>query len=217
MTAWTAIFDWDGVIIDSSRQHEQSWQQLAKEEHRQLPPEFFLRSFGMKNHSIIPNLLGWTTDPKEIQRLSDRKETLYREIILKEAIEPLPGVVAFLNRLKKASIPCVIASSTPRKNIESVIDQLKLRAYFQAIVSGEDVVHGKPHPEVFLLAAGQIGMPADRCLVFEDAHVGVQAAQEAKMKVVAVATTHPAETLQDADRIVTRLDELEPAEIAGWF
>jgi beta-phosphoglucomutase-like phosphatase (HAD superfamily) len=85
------------------------------------------------------------------------------------------------------------------------------------MVSAEDVTHGKPDPEVFLLAAQKLGMSPNRCVVFEDAHVGIEAARAAGMKVVGVATTHPADALQGADRVVRQLDELSVAELNQWF
>jgi beta-phosphoglucomutase family hydrolase len=214
---WGAVFDWDGVIIDSSRQHEKSWEMLATEEKRQLPPNHFKQSFGMKNEKIIPELLQWTTDPPEIRRLSLRKEALYREIVRTSGIGPLPGVLQWLDSLRAASIPCVIASSTHRENIACTLGVLGLEQYFPAIVSAEDVKHGKPDPEVFLLAARKIGVPPDHCIVFEDAHVGIEAARAAGMKVVGVATTHPAESLQGADRVVQRMDELTVQGLNGWW
>lgn len=217
MSLWAAIFDWDGVIIDSSRQHEQSWQRLAEEQKRSLPPGFFLRSFGMKNEKIIPELLGWATETNEIQQLSLRKEALYREIIAREGIAPLSGVVNLLRELQQEAVPCAVASSTPRENIDCVIDKLGIREFFQAMVCGQDVKHGKPNPEVFLLAARKVGTPPRQCVVFEDAHVGIEAAIAGGMKVVGVATTHPAESLKGADRVVRRLDELTVAELCGWF
>ena len=217
MQNWAAIFDWDGVIIDSSRQHEQSWEQLAREEKRALPPNFFKRSFGMKNERIIPELLAWTNDAAHVRQLSDRKEEIYRELILHDRIVPLPGVVEWLDTLRAATIPCAIGSSTPHENIRCVIDRLALRDYFRATVAGQDVTHGKPNPEVFRLAARKLGVPPARCVVFEDAHVGLEAARAGGMKVVGVATTHPAESLRDADRVVRRMDELTVAEISAWF
>jgi len=217
MQTWAAIFDWDGVVIDSSRQHERGWEMLATEEGHVLPAGLFQRSFGMKNDRVITELLGWTRDPERIRRLSYRKEQLYRELIQHDHIAPLPGVVAWLNVLRAACVPCAIASSTPRGNIECVIDALNLRDFFAGTVAAEDVMQGKPHPEVFLLAARNFGAPPARCVVFEDAHVGIEAARAAGMKVVGVATTHPAETLRDADRVVHRLDELSVAEIGTWF
>jgi beta-phosphoglucomutase family hydrolase len=214
---WAAIFDWDGVIVDSSRQHEAGWEVLAAEAGRGLPPGFFLKSFGMKNQTVIPELLGWTQDPAEIERLSRRKEALYREFISRDRIAPLPGVIPFLDQLKAAGVPCAVASSTPRENIECVMDTLGLREYFQAIVAAEDVHRGKPDPEVFLLAARKLGSRPERSVVFEDAHVGVAAARNAGMNVVALATTHPAESLRGADRVVRCLDGLTLEEIESLW
>lgn len=208
MKPFGVIFDWDGVIIDSSRQHEKSWQQLAGEEKHSLAKDFFLRSFGMKNENIIPNLLGWTSDPAEVRRLSLRKEEIYREILCRDAVKPLPGVLHLLESLSADAIPCAIASSTPLANIECVIDRLGIRRHFRAMVTGEDVTRGKPDPEVFLLAAQKLELPPSKCVVIEDAHVGVEAARNAGMKVLAVATTHPAATLADANMVVNWLSEV---------
>jgi len=214
---WGAVFDWDGVVIDSSKHHEASWERLAVEETKILPPDHFIRGFGMKNEVIIPNLLGWAQDADEIRRMSLRKEALYREIVVEKGIAPLPGVENWLKALAEAGIPCVIGSSTHRINIDVSLERLGFTHYFQEIVTAEDVSHGKPHPEVFLKAAGKIGVKPERCVVFEDAHVGIQAARAANMKVVAVATTNKAEELTAADRVVHRLDEMKPEELAAWF
>ena len=215
--AFGAIFDWDGVIIDSSRQHEKSWNLLAAEEQRKLSEDFFRRSFGMKNEDILPGLLGWTRDAEQIRRLSKRKEELYRQIITSDQISLLPGIKDLLAALQRESVPCAIASSTPRANIECVIDRLGIRAYFPVIVTGEDVRQGKPNPEVFLLAANRLGIAPAQCVVFEDADVGVEAALAGNMKVIAVATTHPASSLKDAHLVVSTLEHVNLKVIAGVF
>jgi beta-phosphoglucomutase family hydrolase len=217
MQQWAAIFDWDGVIVDSSRAHELSWEQLAELENRALPPNHFKRSFGMRNEQIFPEILRWTTDPAEIKRLAHLKEELFRDIIRKNGITPILGVAEFLDQLRATSVPCAIGSSTPRENIDCVMEMIGLRSHFGVIVAGEDVTRGKPNPEVFLLAASRLGVSPNRCVVFEDAHVGIEAAHAARMKVVGVATTHLASSLADADRVVQRLNELRLDEIACWF
>jgi len=205
---WAAVFDWDGVIVDSSRAHAESWVRLAREESRSLPPDHFRRGFGMKNEVIIPKLLAWATDPQDIRRLSLRKEALYREIIREQGIESLPGARPFLESLRTSGVPCAVGSSTHRVNITTALEVLGLTGFFRAIVSAEDVHHGKPDPEVFLVAARKLDTPPGRCVVFEDAHAGIDAARNAGMKVVAVATTNKAAALGHADRVVHRLDEL---------
>jgi len=214
---WGAIFDWDGVIIDSSRQHEESWDRLALEIKKPLPEGHFKAGFGRKNEFIIPNILHWTDDPAEIRRLSLRKEELYREIVKEKGLEPLPGVRTWLDHLAAAGIPCAIGSSTHRKNIEVSLDVLGFRSFFREIVSAEDVSKGKPDPEVFLKAAEKLGMDPSRCVVFEDAHVGIEAAHRAGMRAIAVATTNPLSELGKADLAVIRLDEIPIEKINAWF
>lgn len=217
MSNFGAIFDWDGVVIDSSSAHEESWDRLAKEEGRPLPAGHFKAGFGRKSEYIILNILGWTGVPEEARRLSGRKEELYRAVIRERGIEPLPGVRAFLERLGAASVPCAIGSSTERKNIDTVLSLVGLGGHFRAIVSADDVTIGKPNPQVFLLAAQRIGVPAANCVVFEDALVGLEAARAGGMKAVGVATTHPPESLTGADLVVRRLDELGVDALARLF
>ena len=214
---WAAIFDWDGVIINSIRQHEAAWQRLAKEEKLPMPADAFRRGFGMKNDRIIPEVLGWTMDDAEIRRLSQRKEALYRTILQEAGIESLPGVNAFLGALNMAAVPRAIASSTEYENIRVALDLIGLRDYFDVIISAEDVSRGKPDPEVFLLAAEKLAVPATHCVVFEDAVVGIEAGHAAGMKVVAVTSTNPRAALQAADRVVTQLDRLSIKELSAWF
>src|SRR5690606_28442149 len=107
---FAALFDWDGVVLDSSRHHELSWERLAAETGLPLPAGYFKRSFGMKNEAILPEILNWAHDGDSIRRFSLRKEELYREIIRTDGIDPLPGVRVWLERLRDAGIPCAIGS-----------------------------------------------------------------------------------------------------------
>lgn len=212
---WGAIFDWDGVIIDSAALHEQSWHRLARELGTTIGPDSFIRGFGMKSARIIEEIHRWSHDPTEIARLTNRKEALYREIVDQSDIAPLPGVVEWLHRLAEAGVACAVASSTHRLNIDAVLSRIGLQDAFRAIVSAEDVLHGKPNPEVFLKAAEKLALAATRCVVFEDAHVGIEAAHAAGMKVVAVANTHPAAELSAADLVVRRLDHLSIEQVTA--
>lgn len=214
---WGAIFDWDGVLINSARHHEESWELLAREENKVLPADHFKRGFGMKNTTIIPELLKWTRDPAEVERMSLRKEVLYREVMKARGIELLPGALNFLQFLKKTGVPCVIGSSTHRLNITTAFDHLNLWPYFAEIVSAEDINRGKPDPQVFLVAASKIDRAPSHCVVFEDAHVGVQAARSGGMHVVAVTTTNPASEFKDVDRVVDQLDQIPPELWTEWF
>lgn len=212
-----ALFDWDGVIIDSSAQHEKSWRRLAEEIGKPLPPDHFVRGFGMKNQAIIPQILRWTDDPGEIDAYSLRKESLYRDIIRAEGIRPLPGVIELLRMLDERGAACAVASSTHRENIEVVFDAIGVRPFFHAVVSAEDVGRGKPDPEVFLKSAGKIGCPPEHCLVFEDAQVGIEAGLAAGARVVAVATTNPLEALGQAHLAVRSLADCRWEDLVALF
>ena len=209
------IFDWDGVIIDSSAAHEESWHLLFKELGKLLPDGFFKKTFGMRNQQLIPAWFDFVKpdDLAEIKRLGDRKEELYRDILKRDGIAPMPGVLPLLRELKERNIPCAIGSSSPRMNIEFVMQNAGLENLFDAIVSAEDVTLGKPHPQVFLLAAEKIGVKPESCIVFEDAHVGIEAGKRAEMKVLAVATTHPIGSLLQADAAFENLDGLTVARV----
>jgi beta-phosphoglucomutase family hydrolase len=212
------LFDWDGVIIDSSAHHEKAWEKLGEEERRELPADHFKRGFGMKNERIIPAVLGWTSDPDEVERLSLRKEELYRAVVKTCGIEPLPGVKEFLRRLTAANVPFALGSSTHRLNIDTILNVLGMAETVTVIVSADDVSHGKPNPEVFLAGARRVDRAPQHCVVFEDAFVGLEAGRAGGMKVVGVATTHPVEALiPKADRVVRRLDELSVVDLLALW
>ncbi|MEM1443512.1 MAG: HAD family phosphatase [Verrucomicrobiota bacterium] len=212
------VFDLDGVLIDSHNQHEASWFLLADEIGKPLTKEQFKESFGMRNEMCIPDVFGWTTreEIEKIAEFGDRKEELYRKLLAEDGLTPLPGVISFVNALTTAGIPISLGSSTSRKNIEVCFATTGLDQYFCEHYTGaEDVTRGKPAPDVFLEAARKIDRDPARCVVLEDAHVGVEAALAAGMKAIAVTTTHPRETFLDsgASLIVDSLEELSPSTI----
>jgi len=208
------LFDWDGVVIDSHAQHEESWGLLSAEIDQALPEGFMKQTFGMRNQTIfplwMPHLEG---KDAEIIALGNRKEELYREILRRDGIEALPGVKDFLKAARVVGIPASVGSSTPRKNIDTVIEMAGLEGLFDAIVSADDVQRGKPDPEVFLKGAAKLNRKPERCVVFEDAFVGIQAGKSGGMKVVGIASTHPIEKLTEADFALDNLKGVSPLEL----
>ena len=211
--AFGCIFDWDGVIADSSAQHIEAWKLVAEKEHLIFRDELFRQSFGMKSEQIIPDLFQWTHDNAEVRRLDRKKEKIYRELVIANGTGTFPGVREFLTMLKQHGISCIIGSSAPRANVTTALDFLGFSDFFSGIVCGEDVTLGKPDPQIFLTAAQRIGLQPRECIVFEDALVGVAAARAGGMKVVAVTATYKRSELSAADRIVDRLDELTFAQL----
>ncbi|MBN1404150.1 MAG: HAD family phosphatase [Opitutales bacterium] len=215
-----ALFDWDGVVVDSSAAHKESWEILAREEGLPLEADHFAKSFGRTNKVIIPEVYRWTNVPSEIARIGDRKEVLYREIISSMPAEKLalPGAVELLHALKAAGIPAAVGSSTARDNITLILGKLGIADCFGGMITAENVSRGKPDPEVFLKGAEVLGVAPADCVVFEDAVYGVEAAMAGGMKSVAVLTTHSRECfVGKASLIVDRLTEITLPKLAALW
>jgi len=217
MSNFSVIFDWDGVIIDSKDLHRKSWHRCAKELGFDFTDAHFDKIFGLKNIIVIPDFLGWTTDPGKIKEISDFKEELYRELLYNAGRILIPGVEALIIELEERDIRMAIGSSTDLINIETVLNTLPIKHAFSKIVSAEDVFKGKPDPEVFLTAAAGLSAKPDQCVVLEDSPAGIEAAKRAGMKSVGVGTTHPVELLNQADMIVCSIESLQLKEIEKLF
>ena len=208
-----AIFDWDGVVVDSGQLHVTSWSLLATAEGLPMPHVPGLGGLGLKGEKVIAELLHWTQEPGEIQRLLNRKEKLFQGAIRRDGIAAIPGVIAFLRALTKAGIPVAVGSSAPRENVAVCIAALGLDGIFSAIVAAEDVQQGKPAPEVFLKAAAALGCAPADSVVFEDAPAGIAAARAAGIKCIGVLTTRTREQLPGAVHYIQAFDEISVAHL----
>jgi len=207
MTATRAVlWHMDGTLIDSEEFHWISWRDALANEGMAITRGQFLSSFGQRNDSIIPQWLGAATTPERIQRIANAKEELYRDLVRKKGISPLPGVANWLRRLHEEGWLQAIASAAPHPNIEVVLEALGAAHRFQAIVSAEDVHRGKPDPEVYLTAASRVGVPPGSCVVVEDAAAGIEGARNAGMRSIGV--SHNGKHLS-ADVVVQSLDLLD--------
>lgn len=207
MSATRAVlWDMDGTLIDSEELHWISWRDTMANEGSPISHEQFLSSFGRRNDSIIFGWLGAAATPDRIGRISRAKEKLYRDLVRRKGMSPLPGVASWVERLHKQGWLQAIASAAPRLNVEVVLDALAAAHYFQGIVSAEDVHEGKPDPAVYLSAAARVGVPPERCIVVEDAAAGIEGARRAGMRSIGV--SHGGSHLP-ADVVVQSLDLLD--------
>ncbi len=145
------LWDMDGVLIDTGEFHFRAWSQTLSEYAIPFSRELFQATFGMNNTGTLSTLLGRTPTPEFVAEISERKEWLFRQEIHGH-VHLLPGVRTWLEDLKATGARQAIASSAPVANIDILVDELGLRLYFDAIVSGFDLP-GKPDPAVFLRAA----------------------------------------------------------------
>jgi beta-phosphoglucomutase len=206
------IWDMDGVLVDSAPHHFQAWRDiLATRGIPDYPREHFVRYFGQRNDAILRDLLGDSSTVDEQTQLGHAKEARYREIVRTRGIDLLPGVLRWLTELKRMGWLHAVASSGPRANVEAVVDAVGIRPFFGALVAGEDVRQGKPDPEVFLTAAQRLGVPPSRCVVVEDAPVGIQAARAAGIACIGLLTTH---AHVEADIVAPTLDAVSFEQLA---
>jgi beta-phosphoglucomutase len=207
----------DGTLVDTAELHFRAWVELAAAIEKPFTQADFTATFGRRNPEIIRALFDPTADEAMVADLGETKEQIYRATARREGIRLLPGVRELLDGIRLLGWRQAVGSSAPRANLELILSVTETGSYFDAVVAAEDTTRGKPDPQVFQVAAEKLGVPADQCVVFEDAVAGVQAAKAAGMKCVAVRFVghHPAEVLQaaGADRVVECLTEINTADL----
>ncbi len=203
------IFDLDGVIVDTAHYHYLAWKKLAHEFGFELTPEDNERLKGVsriRSMEIIMEIGGINLSDEEKNRHANRKNDWFIEYIKgMKPDEVFPGVISLIEDLRERGYVIALASSS--KNAPMVLDILGIRNYFDVIVDGTMIVHSKPHPEIFLLAAARLGVDPSECVVFEDAEAGVEAALAAGMKCVGVGSK---EQLGKADYVIEKTGMFRP-------
>lgn len=204
------IFDLDGVIVDTAKYHYLAWKELAAKLGITFTENDNERLKGvsrMRSLDIILEIGQKELPQAEKEKLATEKNDRYLEYINKlQPEEILPNVRAFITSAKDQGIKIALGSAS--KNAVFILEKLELLDLFDTIVDGTHVSKAKPDPEVFVLGAKGMGLNAENCVVFEDAEAGVEAAINAKMKVVGIGS---ADQLGAADIVITDLAGLTPA------
>jgi HAD superfamily hydrolase (TIGR01509 family) len=204
------IFDMDGVILDS----EQVYQEIEREMYAELGIKV-TREEHMSFMGTTENIMwehmktrhGLTEDPRELARRE--RERLLSRLRSPEGIPPMEGIEDLLQELHEKGIPLLLASSSVREIIETVLRKLNIGQYFSGIVSGDEVEYSKPAPDIFLEASRIAGIPPSKCVVIEDSENGIRAARSAGMKAIGLRNPHSGDVdLSGADRIVHSLKEI---------
>ena len=192
------LFDMDGTLVDNLAYHFMAFDAYAKREGFMLLEPVSLKINGMHSNDIFPLLLGNEVVAQYgLDRLNREKEEVYRDMY-RPKIAPIAGVIELLKEAKKAGVKCAIGSSGCRENVEMIIEGLGIADLIDGSISGSDVTHGKPHPEIFTKAHELLGLKAEECIVVEDAVNGIVAGVRAGCKCLAVTTTATAEVLAEA-------------------
>ena len=185
----------DGTLVDNLAYHFKAFDAYVEREGFTLLEPVTLKINGMHSNDIFPMLLGDEVVAEYgLDRLNREKEAVYRDLY-RPNIEPVAGVIELLKAAKVAGVKCAIGSSGCRENVEMIIEGLGIADLIDASISGSDVTHGKPHPEIFIKAYEALGLKAEECIVVEDAITGIKAGVAAGCKCIAVTTTSTAEAL----------------------
>lgn len=206
-TMQAAIFDLDGVIVDTAKYHYLAWKRLANKlgfdftEHDNERLKGVSRAHSLQ---ILLEIGGVQADEADRQAMTERKNNWYVESISKlDASEILPGADAYLRILRAQGVKIALASAS--KNSALILNRLNIVGLFDAVVDGSMVRNSKPDPEAFLLAAMRLGVEPKDCVVFEDAEAGVEAAKRAGMSVVGISKLA---ALPHADMVIAGLYQL---------
>jgi beta-phosphoglucomutase family hydrolase len=213
---YCVIFDMDGVLADTEPFHYESWVKMATEIGVEFTREIFKETFGQQSPTITRKLVGSEVEETLVEQWSSLKEKYYREMV-REKLVPLPGVIRIIKQLKSAGFKLAVGSSGPPENVELLLTQLKIKSFFDVIITAADVQKGKPEPEVFLNAAEKLNINPKNCIVIEDAPVGLEAAKSAGMISIALATTHNKAELIGAHLVIRDLSEITIKDIKNLF
>ena len=209
------LFDLDGVIVDTAVFHFQAWRRLAQKLGGDFTEEQNEQLKGVSRVDSLKKIIDWTgatVSDEEFQTLMVEKNEWYLDLV--KGLGPqdaLPGALNFLQTAYDQGIKIALGSAS--KNAPMILEKLGITPLFTAIIDGNNVVNGKPHPEVFLKGAEALGLEPLECVVFEDSIAGVQAAKTGGMSSVGIGD---AETLQ-ADIHFTALGDTTPEALAAHF
>lgn len=206
MTRHAALFDLDGVLIDSESVYTVFWDKIEKKYPTGIP-DFANAIKGSTLNKIMDLYKDKEVKENVLELLKEQERTMQFDIF--------DGVVDFLEDLKAHDIPCAIVTSSNERKMEKLFHQHpKFKDYFKVIVTDRQVTRSKPDPQGYLLAASQLDCAPENCCVFEDSYFGLEAGRRSGAKVIALSTTNPAETLEGkADKIVSSFKQLKVDEL----
>ncbi len=208
------LFDLNGTIIDDMHFHARAWHEILTKDLKSTISydETVLQMYG-KNSELLERVFGkgYFTQ-KQMDDYSLEKERRY-QVAFKSHLKLIDGLGAFLERAHQNGIKMAIGSAAIPFNIDFILDNLNLRKYFPVVVSADDVTLSKPDPETFTKAADLLQVQYVKCLVFEDAPKGVEAAKNAGMKSVAITTLHQPEDFLVNDNILKFIENYQGLEL----
>lgn len=193
------IFDMDGTIVDSIPYHYEAWKKFFNEK-KIADFSKKLDTFKDKGGSTLDfmrSIYGNLYSKKELKKIIEEKEIVFRRIS-KGKIKPISGFIEFLNFIKSKNILVGLASNAIKKNVSMIINELEIYDHFDSIICGDEVINGKPNPEMFNETIDRFNIDKSECLIFEDSLEGVLAAKNSGIKVIGITSSNSNKVLTDA-------------------
>jgi beta-phosphoglucomutase len=207
------LFDLDGTLIDTMHWHFITWEVVAAEQGSLLKGDALMKELYGNGAELMNRLVPHKTFTEEEARaIVDEKEARYRNLY-GQNITVLEGAKEFLEEALNHNIPMGIGTASNQANIDFALDFLDLRKYLNAIVGADDVQLSKPHPETWLKLADALNTSPENCIVFEDAPKGIEAAQKAGMKAIAITGHYIANDFNGYDNILKIVPSLNAASV----
>ncbi len=208
------IFDMDGVLTNSEPLINAAAIQMFREKGLTVQPDDFLPFVGTGEERYVGGVAEKYHFPLDPAAGKQRTYEIYLDLVPSK-LEAFPGVTELVETCRKAGLRVAVASSADKIKVVANLQKIGLPIdSWDAVVTGEQVKNKKPAPDIFLVAARQLGIQAEQCVVVEDAVNGIQAAKAAGMRSVAVAQTFPAERLQEADVVRERISDVQLSDLA---
>jgi len=211
------IFDMDGVLVDNHQYHLDAWMVFCRKYNIPLTEEEFrTKMVGGSNRNLLAKLFGKQLTPREIKQYSDEKELIYRNLH-KPYLTGVDGITDFIQQLKNDNYLLAVATAACQENLDFILDGLQLMNSFDVLINESHVNEGKPDPEVYLKTAASLGVEPGKCIVFEDSHTGIAAAQAAGMKVIGVRTNLDEQSLSYTWKTIVNFKHLNINELFHGF
>ncbi|MEN8201057.1 MAG: HAD family phosphatase [Bacteroidota bacterium] len=211
------IFDMDGVVIDSNPYHKIAWETFLQRKGIPVDDLFFENVLsGRTGPTSLKLIFGEDLAPALLDEYLLEVDQNYQNILRQsEEMLAIPGIYEFLESIREKGHRLALATSAPTLNIELGLEKLKMEGIFEVVVGKVDVSRGKPDPEVYLTTLNRLGLPKNKCIVFEDSKAGIQSALNAGMPVVGIASGHSKEDLlkQGVSLAVNDFTELDPDRV----
>ncbi len=204
--AW--LFDLDGTLIDSMPLHHAAWRQWHATEGLAFDEQgFFEATAGRTNAEILADLFPQHSSAQRLA-MAEAKEAIYRADA-RTRLTTIAGALELLQTGRARALPMAVCTASPDDNIAVAYERFGIGSLVATTVSPDQGFRGKPHPDLFLEAARRLGVAPGRCLVFEDAPLGVEAARRAGMRAVALTTTVPNAAFASYDNLLCTLPDLQ--------